>query len=100
MFDALIQDLLDLEKNPLTGLEGEQIYSYLSMICGDNLGSHGIGGFLESFSSHYFCRYCFVTKDLFSANPTAVEEPRTKENHQECVQQLMQDPKCNFLNFA
>lgn len=39
-------------------------------ISGDNLGSHGVGGFVENFSvSHYFCRYCDIKRSSFESSP-------------------------------
>jgi hypothetical protein len=40
-------------------------------ILGDNLGSHGIGGFTENFSrTKYICRYCLITRAEFEENPS------------------------------
>ena len=55
-----------------------------SLLCilGDNLGSHYIGGFNESFSSNYFCRFCLLTRQEFlSGNNNAVL--RTCQNYDE-----------------
>ncbi|KAE8741222.1 hypothetical protein FOCC_FOCC013256 [Frankliniella occidentalis] len=47
----------------------------LVFIVGDNLGSHGAGGFVENFSkSIYFCRFCHVQrKDFFAPNGECTE---------------------------
>ena len=56
-------------------------------ICGDNLGSHGIGGFTENFStSAYFCRYCLVQRSTFRENPSVIVDIRNPENYNESVQ--------------
>ena len=92
VFQRVIDDLLDLEANGLIGPEGQRIRGFLSMICGDNLGSHGIGGFLESFSANYFCRFCCIHKEQFHEDPVALGDPRTKQNYQACVNRVHLDP--------
>ena len=51
-------------------------------IVGDNLGSHTIGGFNESFSSNHFCRFCRISKENFHENPLYNEELRNCENYE------------------
>ena len=92
VFQPIITDLLDLEENGFIGPEGNTIHCFLCMICGDNLGSHGIGGFLESFSANYFCRFCCIHKQHFSEDPVSVGEPRTKRHYEGCVNRLHLDP--------
>ena len=41
----------------------------VAVVIGDNLGSHGIGGFLESFNSYRVCRLCMITKSQLHSNP-------------------------------
>jgi hypothetical protein len=48
-------------------------------VLGDNLGSHMIGGFLESFSGNYFCRFCLATRDcLMCSNEGAIQAVQEK----------------------
>ncbi len=55
MFSPLIKDLKDIEVSGIT-LPDETVYrGTLSAICGDNLGSHGIGGFVIFF--FFKCEY-------------------------------------------
>ncbi|KAJ4930856.1 hypothetical protein JOQ06_025159 [Pogonophryne albipinna] len=59
----MLVDLKDLEENGIVTTDGDMVKGALYCIAGDNLGSHGIGGFTENFSrSKYFCRYCEITQ--------------------------------------
>lgn len=51
-------------------VSGEVRKGTLVFIAGDNLGSHGLGGYLENFSrSEYFRRHCTITrKEFFKHN--------------------------------
>ena len=62
VFARLIHDLQLLEQDGVNVGE-ENIKGSIICICGDNLGSHSIGGFMESFSANYFCRYCEINRD-------------------------------------
>lgn len=59
----------------------------MSCIAGDNLGSHGIGGFKENFScSKYFCRCCEITRSEFENNdPNVCGPQRTPETYSSAV---------------
>lgn len=62
----LVKDLKDLESNGVVLPDGQVRQGILHAIAGDNLGSHGIGGFLKNFSlSVYFCRYCEMDQNTF-----------------------------------
>ena len=61
VFSEMLVDLKDLEENGITAGD-KTVKGALYCIAGDDLGSHGIGGFMENFSrSEYFCRYCEIT---------------------------------------
>ncbi len=49
MFSPLIKDLKDIEVRGIALPDGTVYRGTLSAICGDNLGSHGIGGFVNFF---------------------------------------------------
>ncbi|KAJ8022993.1 hypothetical protein HOLleu_38047 [Holothuria leucospilota] len=51
----------------------EEFKGTLSMIVADNLGSHGIGGFNESFSGFRICRFCMCTSQEL-ANPNLLRK--------------------------
>jgi hypothetical protein len=76
----LTDELLDLEK---TGFEHNDQHYKAAVLCitGDNLGQHTIGGFMESFSCHYFCRYCRVERTKYKADPLSMGEIRTPTSY-------------------
>ena len=59
MLDPLLHDLSTLEQNGVfVPLLGQSVKGTVQAVVADNLGAHGIGGFVESFSGEYFCRFC------------------------------------------
>ena len=59
----------------------------------DNLGAHSIGGFVGSFSANFPCRFCCIERAAIQKCFVADESlKRNKENYQEHLQQLEQDP--------
>ncbi|CAD6229031.1 GSCOCG00012066001-RA-CDS [Cotesia congregata] len=63
VFGKIIQDIKDIETDGIEISPGKVVKGSLVFVTGDNLGSHGLGGFTENFSkTQYFCRYCLVTK--------------------------------------
>ncbi len=62
----------------------------VAVVIGDNLGSHAIGGFLESFSSYRVCRFCMIKSQIHS-NPMTLACSRTKTGHNEQVSIVLQD---------
>lgn len=70
------------------------------MICGDNLGSHQIGGYLESFSkSEHFCRYCKITHTQFHSNHNFKAEFRTPENYLQSLNNKGSAPHYEGIKF-
>ncbi|XP_031780303.1 uncharacterized protein LOC100679989 isoform X1 [Nasonia vitripennis] len=62
VYGKIVEDLKIIET---TGIEvGEKLLKgSLVHICGDNLGSHSLGGFTENFSrAKYICRFCNVER--------------------------------------
>ena len=58
----------------------------LVAVLGDNLGSHQIGGFTESFgNTKHFCRYCEISRKEFEENPFNRKPLRTIESYEECA---------------
>jgi len=83
VFERLVKDLKLLETDGIT-VNGETIKGSLFCIAGDNLGSHMIGGFVESFSANFFCRYCeFNRRESGSLKIRSI--PRTVESYKECI---------------
>lgn len=71
----------------------------LVFITGDNLGSHSLGGMTENFSrTQYFCRYCFISRDLFNADQGFFKTypTRTIQSYKRAINRLN---RANFNNF-
>ncbi|KAE8747719.1 hypothetical protein FOCC_FOCC005542 [Frankliniella occidentalis] len=65
VFRKVLFELKDLEEKGIKVVTNEgvfQLYFALCLVTGDNLGSNGILGFVESFSAHFFCRICSEQK--------------------------------------
>lgn len=87
VFSSIITDLKDLEDTGIDTDDGIRKASLIS-ICGNNLGSHCIGGFCENFSSSiHFCRYCLINRSDFQKTPLKLGPKRTVEVHKEIVKQ-------------
>ena len=54
----------------------------LAYVCADNLGAHGLGGFVESFTAEHFCRYCLVTRTAMQETQVAQFELRNKTSYE------------------
>ena len=67
----LIKDLKILEQNGVAvNIDGlsHTFFGFLSLIIGDNLAQHSLGGFFESFSNvKRVCRYCSCHRNKFKA---------------------------------
>lgn len=61
IFEPIIRDLKILENNGIALNNSQVLKGSVIAVLGDNLGSHQIGGFLETFQDGtYFCRYCYA----------------------------------------
>ena len=90
VFSRLVQDIKFLEEKGIC-VNQEVVKGTILAIVGDNLGSHFIGGFCESFNSEYYCRYCLRTKDKINEEPPYKEGVyRTIDTHKNSVQ-LVED---------
>lgn len=88
IFHELVQDLKKIENDGIL-INNEIVKGTLCCIIGDNLGSHGIGGFTENFSTvEYFCRYCTVTLSEFRLDPNSVGQKRTVESYKSAIRDL------------
>ncbi len=61
------------------------------MVIADNLGSHAIGGFIESFNSFRVCRFCMITKSQLHSNPMTLATSRTETGHNEQFNIILAD---------
>lgn len=86
VFPELLTDLKELEENGITLRDELLVKGALFCIAGDSLGSHTIGGFS---SSHYFCRYCLISRIEFQgADPNICGLERTPETNSSAIKQL------------
>jgi hypothetical protein len=90
----LIEDLKCLEEQ---GVYVEQLGSCVRgsvlHVLADNLGAHSLAGFQESFRVNLPCRFCMATRDDIQDKEvrSGTFEMRTKEKHQQHVQDVLQD---------
>lgn len=85
LFEPLLHDLVTLEQEGVFIPQlGSFIKGTVQCVIADNLGAHGLAGFIESFSGKYFCRFC--TAQLSDIQQLEVKsgafDGRTKEVHQ------------------
>lgn len=91
-FNILFEELKFLETNGIEVVSNNKrykIYFTLTLILGDNLGVNSILGFSESFSSHFFCRFCRATKE--QCQTLCISDlllRRTKSNYDRDIQNL------------
>jgi hypothetical protein len=95
IFSKLIEDLKSLESEGFATPDGQVYKAGVCGIIGDNLGSHCIGGFSESFSSHYFCRFCRIQKKHFHEDPIKMGSKRTIRHYDESAAAAERDGDMN-----
>ncbi|XP_076069686.1 uncharacterized protein LOC143041560 [Oratosquilla oratoria] len=84
VFSRLVKDLQSLETTGIEvkTVEGEKnIQGTVCAIVEGNLGSHGIGGFVESFRHQYICRFCTLDLDSFRETPYKLGTRRSVESY-------------------
>ncbi|GBM02407.1 hypothetical protein AVEN_226427-1 [Araneus ventricosus] len=86
LFSKLVSDLKDLENGGFQ-INDTVIKGTVLSIIGDNLGSHTIGGFSESFIVENFCRYCDIRKNMLIQKPYCTGDFRTPESYDSIVEQ-------------
>ncbi|XP_041693785.2 uncharacterized protein LOC121532136 isoform X1 [Coregonus clupeaformis] len=96
ILEPLVSDLKVLETEGLKVPRlKDVIHGTIVQVTGDNLGLHGLFGFVESFGARYCCRFCLLEKDCFQTvfcedYPKVVL--RTIEMHKLHCQTLQTDP--------
>lgn len=85
IFEPLLHELVILEQQGLFIPQlGKVVKGTVQCVIADNLGAHGLAGFVESFSGKYFCRFC--TAQLGDIKKQEVKsgafQLRSKESHQ------------------
>jgi len=93
VFGKLLNDLKDLSEN---GIDvAGKFHFKAAVVC--NLGSHFIGGFVESFSAEYFCRYCLATRNDSLANPfRSYACERNADNYNRALEVVSHDAVQSF----
>ena len=88
----LLRDVRTLEQDGVF-IEslGQSIKGTIFCVSADNLGAHGLGGFVESFSGAYVCRFCLATNDEFQKHEVKEGHfiERTKGSHDLHVQHVV-----------
>ncbi|XP_028416452.1 uncharacterized protein LOC114540531 [Dendronephthya gigantea] len=93
VFRILVNDLKKIEEHGVL-VEKEYIRGTVTMILGDNLGSHSIGGFVENFSSSpYVCRFCLMeTKNIQLGDIFDTFSQRSPDNYNANLQNVESNP--------
>ncbi|XP_024118247.1 uncharacterized protein LOC112139642, partial [Oryzias melastigma] len=88
IFEPLLQDLVVLENQ---GIYIEHLGAFvkgtIQYVVADNLGAHGLAGYVEGFSGEYFCRFCTASRSEIESPKTNVNDfkLRTEEAHHDHV---------------
>ncbi|KAE8741832.1 hypothetical protein FOCC_FOCC012641 [Frankliniella occidentalis] len=80
----LMEELKRLEAEGIM-FKDQRVDVVVEFMIGDSLGQHLIGGFIESFSHTYACRFCEITRVEYKADPCVAKPQRTKESYNRCV---------------
>ena len=99
-FNAILEPLIkDLKVLKCTGVEipfsNGPVCGTIAQVTVDNLGLHSLLGYVESFSSNYFCHFCLVDKQtsqsVFSDDDPSITL-RNKTLHAQHCNDLKADP--------
>lgn len=85
----LLRDVSTLEQDGVfIERVGQNVKGTIFCVSADNLATHGLGGFVESFRADYVCRFSMATVEQFQATEVIEGEfsQRTKANHDLHVQ--------------
>lgn len=96
VFERLITDLQTLETNGMKVIKDGQEYLFfgtVTMIVADNLASHQIGGFMESFRANRICRFCMLSYTELKSGKFDIASTikRTKEVYSRHVEVVLRD---------
>lgn len=90
VYGKIVEDLQILRSEGII-IGSEIIKGSLAFVCGDNLGSHALGGFTENFSSvRYMCRFCLISREEFefSGGAAGSYPERTINSYNTALQEL------------
>lgn len=83
ILEPIINDLKVLETDGIkVPLFKDAVHGSIVQVTGDNLGIHGLFGFVESFSARNCCRFCIIEKSEFQTVFCEVDQSvilRTKD---------------------
>lgn len=92
--DPLLKDLKSFEDDGIfVPSLGKIVKGTVLAVVADNLGAHSIGGFVESFLSSHFCRFCIGEKSQIQEHEVGegLFPLRTKSSHAMCVKAALSD---------
>lgn len=92
VFEPLIRDLKSLEVNGIFVPQlNKSLKGTVQIITADNLGAHGIAGFVENFTGSYFCRFCTAPASDIQLHEvrSGTFSLRTKETHETHVREAL-----------
>lgn len=95
IYGKIVEDIKILENQGIN-INGDIIKGSIAFICGDNLGSHSLGGFVENFSkSKFICRFCLATREEFFYNNglCKIYEYRTPKNYENSLKNFNAENK-------
>ncbi len=95
VLEPLLRDLKCFEDDGIfVPSLGKVVKGTVFSVVADNLGAHSIAGFVESFSSSHFCRFCLGERSQTQEHEVraGMFPLRTKSNHTEHVEAALSDP--------
>lgn len=97
ILEPIVSDLKVLEIDGITApMFKSPVRGSIVQVTGDNLGIHGLFGFVESFSARNCCRFCLTEKGDFQTVFCEDEESvilRTKDMHAEHCATIQTNPQ-------
>lgn len=93
----IVNEIKDLETNGIDVQDNRVLKGTLTSIASDNLGAHQGLGFVKSFASTYFCRFCISSRNqCISSIEENESESRTIENYEEQLEIVEESTKVKF----
>lgn len=96
MLEPLLHDLVVLEKHGVFVPQiGKNVKGTVQSVVADNLGAHGLAGFVQTFSGEYVCRFCTGSFSDFQSKQVQSGDFRLrfKESHNEHVKSAEESGK-------
>lgn len=96
VLEPLFHDLVVLEKHGVFVPQiGKNVKGTVQSVVADNLGAHGLAGFVQTFSGEYVCRFCTGSFSDFQSKQVQSGDFRLrfKESHNEHVKSAEESGK-------